>query len=368
MKLVFYIRNLNWLGGAERGIISRANFLAERRHEVYLIVEQPFDRTANSIGKVSPEVHIVGPEELNNNCDYGGKQSRLTYLFNKIKFLHNISKWIARTKPDILILRAAGGGHSFFLIPHHGARFVNESLMTFNPKEYPTTFFRSIWFKWLSWRVDKYVLLTHRDIQSFPGPQKKAVVIHNPLMIKPLKADVDSKIVVSLGRLHFQKNYGALISAFAIVAQRHPDWQLHIYGEGPDKEALQQQIEQLNLTHSVILKGFTNDTAAAIASGSIFALSSKFEGLPNCVIEAAATGLPTVACEVNGCHEIMDGYDMGFIVPQNDIEAFADRLSYLIENPDERQRMGAAAFKRSQDFDRDKILDQYEALYRSLIK
>ena len=68
------------------------------------------------------------------------------------------------------------------------------------------------------------------------------------------------------------------------------------------------------------------------------------------MIEAAATRLPTVACEVNGCHEIMDGYDMGFIVPQDDIEAFADRLSYLIENPDERQRMGDAAFKRSQDW------------------
>lgn len=46
----------------------------------------------------------------------------------------------------------------------------------------------------------------------------------------------------------------------------------------------------------------------------------------------------------------MDGYDMGFIVPQDDIEAFADRLSYLIENPDERQRMRDAAFKRSQDW------------------
>ena len=88
--------------------------------------------------------------------------------------------------------------------------------------------------------------------------------------------------------------------------------------------------------------------------------------MSNSVIEAIACGIPVIVADVNGNQEIMDNYEVGYIVPQGDTKAFSERMSYLIEHPLERIRLGENGIKRSQDFDFSTIISKQEQLFEDL--
>gem|GEM_PF-3500734 len=285
-----------------------------------------------------------------------------------ITYFRAVDRWIKAIKPDVLISHGSECARAFHIVNHHGAAFIYEFDKTLDPNEFKPRLIDRLINSCFRFKVDKYVALTHKDLEFFKGPKNKIEVIPNPVYIQAKPADVtNSKIVVSTGRLHFEKNYEFLINAFSIVHSHYPDWQLHIYGDGDQYESLNELISKLHLSDAVKMKGRTADVASALASGSIFALSSRCEGFPLSVIEAMACGLPVVVTEVNGNHEIIDGNDVGFIVPQGELDQFAKHLIFLIENPQKRIELGEKAIIRSRDFDLKSIIDRQEAMIEQVV-
>jgi glycosyltransferase involved in cell wall biosynthesis len=214
--------------------------------------------------------------------------------------------------------------------------------------------------------IDLFQLLTHEDARKFEKDGLNNVaVMHNPLSFYPDEVSpLSEKTVISVGRYDPQKNQKALIEAFALVAQRHPDWVLKLYGTGPLEEALAAQIAESGLTGTVSLMGPTDKVQEALMGSSVFALSSDFEGLPVVLCEAMACGVPCVSVDCGpGIGEIIRPEEDGLIVAMGDPQALAGAIGRLIEDEELRRRMGRAARENIRRYSVEEIMRQWDEVF-----
>ncbi len=138
-------------------------------------------------------------------------------------------------------------------------------------------------------------------------------------------------IVTAAGHLSRDKGFDRLVEAWAQVATRHPDWVLRIFGQGPQKQALQAQIDQLGLAGSVRLMGYSTRLREELAESSLFVLSSRVEGYGMVLVEAMSCGVPVVSFDAPSgpASIITEGHD-GFLVPNGDIGGMARRIGEVI--------------------------------------
>ena len=135
--------------------------------------------------------------------------------------------------------------------------------------------------------------MTHEDYELNWNLESRVSVIPNPITFRnDVSSDLNSKKIISVGRLTLPKSFSSLIRAFRLVANEHPDWILEIYGEGVQRQELQDVIERLDLSNNVYLKGYTSQVQQKMLEASCFVMSSKFEGFGLVLIEAMQCGLP----------------------------------------------------------------------------
>lgn len=218
-------------------------------------------------------------------------------------------------------------------------------------------------------RYDRVVVLTRQDLELWKQCCSNVSCVYNELTIHPVAVyDYGKKSVISVGRLEFQKGFDYLVSAWAIVNKKFPDWQLDIYGEGRLRDELQQQIDQSGLHDCVHLVGNRKDMPSQYAAHSVAVLSSNFEGLPLALLEAASCRLPLVAydCQCGPREVIQDGVN-GFLVPKvGDVEGLAQALMRLMDSQQLRQQMGEAAGRSLQPFTHEAVMGQWRDLLNEI--
>ena len=180
-------------------------------------------------------------------------------------------------------------------------------------------------------------------------------------------ADLDAKQVLAAGRLTRQKGFDWLLPAWAQVEAKHPDWKLKICGEGNWRERLEAQAAELGLKN-VAMPGSCPDMEHQMATHSIYALSSRFEGFPLILCEAMSKGMAPVAfdCPTGPAEMIRDG-ENGLIVPLGDVDGFAAALIRMIEDDELRHRCGPGAFETGKGFKMDAIGPMWDELFRDLL-
>jgi len=139
-------------------------------------------------------------------------------------------------------------------------------------------------------------------------------------------------IFTSVGNLRWQKNYSTMIKAFNIFLKKNPNAILKIFGDGPEKNNLNQLIKELRIKNNVILKGYCDYEVIAkeLSKTYIYLQSSISEGLPKSLLEALSAGCPVVTTDAGGCKEISKNF--GFCVEKNNPNQFAEALINLYEN------------------------------------
>jgi glycosyltransferase involved in cell wall biosynthesis len=219
-------------------------------------------------------------------------------------------------------------------------------------------------------RLDALAALTPADADDYRAkyPPGRAVItaIPNPSPFEPVPTAprLDTKIIISAGRLETYKGFDRLIDAFAPVAQKHPDWQVHIYGQGPEARALRAQIAERGLQDQVVLKGFTPEFAAALAQGSLYAMTSRFEAFPMVLLEAMSRGLPVISYDgPRGAVQIVDEGRNGRLIRDDDQPAYTEALLQLIDDEALRARMSAEALADVRDYTGAAIAARWDDLF-----
>jgi glycosyltransferase involved in cell wall biosynthesis len=165
-------------------------------------------------------------------------------------------------------------------------------------------------------------------------------IIPNPVRLDPGEArreQGDVPWLISLGRLTHQKGFDVLIKSFAAIAAKHPSWRLAIYGEGPDRAQLERLRATSGCEDRIFLPGLVKDSAEALGRASLFVLPSRFEGYPNALLEALASGLPVIATSCpGGLEEILANGAHGMLVPPDEAAAMTTALDAMMSTPDLR--------------------------------
>lgn len=159
---------------------------------------------------------------------------------------------------------------------------------------------------------------------------------------RELDVDEGDFLWLAMGRLHPQKDYPSLLTAFARLVTQHPSARLRIAGEGRLEHELTALVADLGLAGRVRLVGLRDDAPRLLAASDALVLASAWEGLPNVLMEAMAAGLPCVATRVGGVPELVEDGRTGTLVPPGDPGALARAMAGIMSLPPaERAAMGA---------------------------
>lgn len=171
----------------------------------------------------------------------------------------------------------------------------------------------------------------------------------------PWLADGGSPVILAVGRFSRQKDFGVLIEAFARVRAEFP-CRLLLVGDGEERATLEAAAAASGHGVDIAMPGFMSEPFAAMRACAVFVLSSRYEGLPNVLIEAVACGAPIVSTDCpSGPADVLDGGRWGRLVPVGDAGAMAEAIADTIDFPPDRAALAA----RGMDFTVERSLDRY---------
>jgi glycosyltransferase involved in cell wall biosynthesis len=370
MKIAYYLPSLIAPGGLERVITFKANYFASIGHDVTIITSEQAGQPEHF--ELSPRVKRI---DLNVLFDYPFDQPFLLklikypvryYLFKK-----RFKRALLATRPDITIstLRRE---INFLPYMNDGSVKIGEFHVTRNSYGMASTnalkrFIKERWQKGFIKNLSAFsriVLLTHEEQELWPE-LKNTVVIPNPILTRPgEQSDTKAKIVIAAGRYAEQKGFDLLIKAWKVVFRKHPDWQLHIYGDGGLRESLQKQIDDAGMTKVCILKHNTPNIEQKYSASSIYALSSRFEGFGMVLIEAMSCGLPLVSFDCAcGPKDIITPGEDGILVKSFDTDSMGEAINSLIEDDEKRELMGENSYRNSNRYKMEQISKIWNTLF-----
>lgn len=356
-------------GGAERVIILLANAFSRRGWSVKLIHYQ--DENHQPFYEIDPQVDLVSLGFSKHH------KSNRSWLFRKILYLRHslrLRSYIKKEKVDVVVsFMDAVNVHSIFSmlfssIPvivcerndpsyHHVSKLVD----SFRRNLYP--------------RAALVTTQTKKAANYFPDMiRARTFLVKNPVQISKFSHLIDNwsmsnKSILAIGRLERQKGFDILINAFAQLAKEHEDWTLTILGEGKEFDALQAQVDKLNLGDRIFIAGIVKDIRPHLEKASIFALSSRYEGFPNVLLEAMAAGRPIVATNCpSGVSELLNDGESGLLVSNEATEELAAGLTSLISDHGLAEKYRQNGIRTIQNYDESIVLDGWEQLVKHVIK
>jgi glycosyltransferase involved in cell wall biosynthesis len=181
-----------------------------------------------------------------------------------------------------------------------------------------------------------------------------------------LGLEADEFVAGTITRLHESKGNSHLVDAAARVVAARPGVRFVLVGEGPLRPELEAQAARLGLGERFVFAGFRRDAARTLSAFDLAVFPSLWEGTPLTAFEALAAGKPIVATDADGLVDILtDGHDAA-IVPKANAGALAEKIVAMVDRPDERARLAAAARESGQRYDIGAFVHKMERLYTLL--
>jgi glycosyltransferase involved in cell wall biosynthesis len=173
----------------------------------------------------------------------------------------------------------------------------------------------------------------------------------------------DDFAVGTVTRLHDSKGNSYLVDAARVVVNARPRAKFYLVGEGPLLRDLEAQANRLGLGDRFVFVGFARDVPSVLAAFDLSVFPSLWEGTPLTLFEAMAAAKPIVATDADGLVDVLTDQRDAVIVPKRNAEALADRIVWLMDRPEERARLAAAARESGRQYDIDAFVRKMERLY-----
>lgn len=373
MKIFYCIKSLTIVGGLEKIIVSKANWFSEHGHEVAIITTDQSDEAVTF--NLNKSVKLI---DLNIN--YYKQKSRpllakaFFYVANKWYHKRRLQYLLSFEKPDILV---STFGNEMPIIckikdkSKHVLEFHNSKLL-FNYCGHTRGFkgfLKRYFFRLLDHQInsfDKFVILCSHEVPLW----NKDNCISIPNFIEAAKNSESLRngdVVIAVGRLCEEKDYFSMLKAWAKINKENSRLRLIICGDGPLKDNLITLCEDLRISESVEFKGNVKDISQEYLNASILLLTSLHEGWGLCIAEAQSYGIPTIAFDCGGgVKELITNEYNGILVKDRDIEAFSNAVLGIISNPEKLNKLGFNAKKSSSLYSKDKVMTEWDNLFREL--
>ena len=352
MKVVIFNYALE-MGGTDRVAVELSKILSnEREHDMIFLTMKA---RVNDYFELDPSVRRI---DL-GFCADDKKQQGVSYLgWRAFKSFLRMIFFTLKERPDYIISNWTSiNCFALFATFFFKVRVVCVEHIHFEQPSRFWSFLRKLTYR-TAYRV---VCLTDQDLEGYTCIGAKAVKIFNPLTVNVLKRSKrQGNKFIAVGRLEEQKGFDILIKAFKSVVASHSNASLEIYGEGTQRGVLRKLIREFDLEESVTLKGATKDISRAYAGADFFVLSSRFEGFGLVIVEAQAHGLPVVSFDCpRGPSEIISDGVNGLLVENGSCKKLAEKMIYLIDNPELCSKMVAAGIISNKRFEHEAIRQEW---------
>ena len=229
------------------------------------------------------------------------------------------------------------------------------------------------WVRDFCYRLPTGFIFQTAEAQAFFNAkiQQRSVVIPNPVKSNLPFADVKNakRKIVAAARLMPQKNYPMMLRAFRLFLNTHPEYTLHIFGEGNEEQSIRALAQELGMADNVILEGNVSDLHDRIRDAKMFVLSSDYEGISNSLLEALAMGLPCVStdCPCGGSRMLIEDGVSGLLTPVGDEVAFAEAMRKIAENEELAPLFSENAKRVRELYSEEIIVGRYFAYFEQIM-
>jgi glycosyltransferase involved in cell wall biosynthesis len=364
MRIAFILPTFT-AGGAERVASLLCNYWVEQGHEVTALTFEGDDD--EGIYTLDERVVRHGIDALNRSSQVGSRMltnfRRVSRLRAALKTFHPQVILAFTTEANVIAIWSALGLGVPIVVSER------------NQPDRPglSRFTRAV--RSLSYPLASTLVVQTEAIAKWAqaGFSIPVHALPNPVLLAAWKAaprlSKCRKQIVAAGRLVPQKGFDLLIASFAALASAYPDWQLVIYGEGVERTALEAEIKRLLLEHRINLPGIRKDLGSALADADLFVLPSRYEGYPNVLLEALASGCPVIAADCpGGIAEILQNGRYGLLVEPENVTALTASLERMISGEPLRAEFSAQARGAVSALDVGTIGERWLALFASLVR
>lgn len=363
INICFHIGNISNCGGTEKVTTQLASLLLNN-YENYniFILSNYYDKDKGPFFKENG--NIVYDSLFDKNVN------------NKLNFLNlifKLKKFIKKNDIDILI--GVDTILSLFDIPAiKGTKCKYIAWEHFNFKYNLGVRLRDIGRKYACKRADAVVVLTDKDKKYFLDNltvKNKIVRIYNPFFAKEsdYHYDKDSNIIMSSGRLTYQKGFDILIDVANELKNKTLDFKWLILGDGEDRKMLEDKIVKYKLQDNVELVGRVKNVDEYYKKSKMFVLTSRFEGLVLVALEAKAYSLPIISFDFDcGPSETIKNNVNGFIIECFDVKKMAEKIYELLNNEKKCIEFSNNAKLDMDKFEPNLIVNEWDILFRELLK
>ena len=174
------------------------------------------------------------------------------------------------------------------------------------------------------------------------------------------------RVVAMVGRLHAVKGHVFLLQAARQVVAQYDEVVFLLVGEGTERRLIERTVEELGLNDKVIMTGYYPNVSELYPIMDMLCLPSLMEGMGLVLLEAMYFGVPVVATQVGGIPELIIDGESGLLVAPGNSEALAVAITWLLDDPDLRQRLIVGGQRRAQEFTVEKMVRQTEMVYTGL--